>query len=171
MRPKSAKALLAFTALTSPVAAYAQDKVTVSAEAPEEQADPANVPENVIIIQARRRSEAAQEVPLAIATLDARTLNDTGAFSVQKIQQLAPTLQVYSSNPRNTAVNIRGIGVPFGLTNDGFEQGVGIYMSCQTLAASPQATVIRLQKLSAAPRIHLRGPRSMNCESGMPTST
>ena len=45
-----------------------------------------------------------------------------------KLQQLAPTLQVYTSNPRNTSVNIRGLGVPFGLTSDGFEQGVGIYV-------------------------------------------
>jgi iron complex outermembrane receptor protein len=111
--------------------ALAQDEtggsLTVSAEA-EPTATAANVPENVIIITARRREEASQDVPLAIATLDARTINDTGAFSVQRIQQLAPSLQVYSSNPRNTAVNIRGIGVPFGLTNDGFEQGVGIYV-------------------------------------------
>jgi iron complex outermembrane receptor protein len=90
--------------------------------------DTAVIPENVIIITARRREETAQEVPLAIATLDGRTINETGAFSIQRIQQLAPTLQVYSSNPRNTSVNIRGIGVPFGLTNDGFEQGVGIYV-------------------------------------------
>lgn len=85
-------------------------------------------PENVIIITARRREEAVQDVPIAIATLDGRTINETGAFNIQKLQQLAPTLQVYSSNPRNTSVNIRGIGVPFGLTNDGFEQGVGIYV-------------------------------------------
>jgi iron complex outermembrane receptor protein len=112
-----------------PSSGQAQDAggVTVSAEA-EPEASAANVPENVIIITARRREEASQDVPLAIATLDARTINDTGAFSVQRIQQLAPSLQVYSSNPRNTAVNIRGIGVPFGLTNDGFEQGVGIYV-------------------------------------------
>src|SRR3569833_2957505 len=77
-------------------------------------------PENVIIITARRRSDLAQDVPIAIGVLDGRTINDTGAFSVYKIQQLTPTLQIYSSNPRNTAVNIRGIGVPFGLTNDGF---------------------------------------------------
>src|SRR5690606_38510708 len=91
-------------------------------------ADPATLPQNVIIITARRREEAAQEVPIAISTLDGRTINETGNFSVQKIQQLTPTLQVYSSNPRNTSVNIRGLGVPFGLTSDGFEQGVGIYV-------------------------------------------
>lgn len=87
-----------------------------------------NYPENVIIITARRRNEQAQEVPLAISVLDQRAINDTGASSIYKVQQLTPTLQVYSQNPRNTSVNIRGLGVPFGLTNDGFEQGVGIYV-------------------------------------------
>ncbi len=83
--------------------AFAQDgnaapgDIDVNADAPTEAAAGA-YPENVIIITARRREETAQEVPLAIATLDGRTINDTGAFSVQKIQQLAPTLQVYSSN-------------------------------------------------------------------------
>jgi iron complex outermembrane receptor protein len=102
-----------------------------SGEGSAETADAAGTetaPENAIIVTARRRDEQAQDVPIAIGVLDGRALNDTGAFSVYKIQQLAPTLQIYSSNPRNTAVNIRGIGVPFGLTNDGFEQGVGIYV-------------------------------------------
>ena len=83
---------------------------------------------DVIIVTARRRQETAQEVPLAISVIKADSIESTGNFNVQKLQQLAPTLQVYSSNPRNTAVNIRGIGVPFGLTSDGFEQGVGIYV-------------------------------------------
>jgi iron complex outermembrane receptor protein len=133
MHPKSIRGLLALTALTAPATVFAQDEdaddVTVSADAPPvDEAGAANIPENIIIVSARRRQEAAQDVPLAIATLDGRTINETGSFNVQKLQQLAPTLQVYSSNPRNTAVNIRGIGVPFGLTNDGFEQGVGIYV-------------------------------------------
>src|SRR5690606_39829458 len=41
-------------------------------------ADPATLPQNVIIITARRREEAAQEVPIAISTLDGRTINETG---------------------------------------------------------------------------------------------
>ncbi|PKQ01063.1 MAG: TonB-dependent receptor [Alphaproteobacteria bacterium HGW-Alphaproteobacteria-13] len=82
----------------------------------------------VIIVTARRRQETAQEVPLAISVIRGDSIEATGNFNVVKLQQLAPTLQVYTSNPRNTAVNIRGIGVPFGLTSDGFEQGVGIYV-------------------------------------------
>jgi iron complex outermembrane receptor protein len=83
---------------------------------------------DVIIVTARRRQETAQEVPLAISVIRGDSIESTGNFNVVKLQQLAPTLQVYASNPRNTAVNIRGLGVPFGLTSDGFEQGVGIYV-------------------------------------------
>jgi len=83
---------------------------------------------DVIIVTARRRSETAQAVPLAISVIKGDSIEATGNFNVVKLQQLAPTLQVYTSNPRNTSVNIRGLGVPFGLTSDGFEQGVGIYV-------------------------------------------
>ena len=83
---------------------------------------------DVIIVTARRRKETAQDVPLAISVIRGDSIEATGNFNVVKLQQLAPTLQVYTSNPRNTSVNIRGLGVPFGLTSDGFEQGVGIYV-------------------------------------------
>jgi iron complex outermembrane receptor protein len=93
-------------------------------------ADQADEPSrgDVIIVTARRRQETAQEVPLAISVIRGDSIEATGNFNVVKLQQLAPTLQVYTSNPRNTSVNIRGLGVPFGLTSDGFEQGVGIYV-------------------------------------------
>jgi iron complex outermembrane receptor protein len=81
-----------------------------------------------IVVTARRRSESLQEVPLAIAAVDGATLDATGAFNIQRLQQLAPTVNFYSSNPRNTAIIIRGLGAPFGLTNDGIEQGVGLYI-------------------------------------------
>jgi iron complex outermembrane receptor protein len=83
---------------------------------------------DIIIVTARRRRETAQEVPVAISVIRGDSIEATGNFNVVKLQQLAPTLQVYTSNPRNTSVNIRGLGVPFGLTSDGFEQGVGIYV-------------------------------------------
>src|SRR4051794_28648062 len=81
-----------------------------------------------IVVTARRRSETAQKVPVAISVVQGDHLDSTGAFNVDRLQQLTPTVQFYSSNARNSAVNIRGIGVPFGLTNDGIEQGVGIYV-------------------------------------------
>ncbi len=83
---------------------------------------------DAIIVTARRRQETSQDVPLAISVVGGEHIDSTGSFNVGRLQQLTPTLQFYSSNPRNTAVNIRGLGVPFGLTNDGIEQGVGIYV-------------------------------------------
>ncbi|PZU11278.1 MAG: TonB-dependent receptor [Sphingobium sp.] len=107
--------------------AFAQSAAPVAA-APD-QADAAPQPRgDVIVVTARRRAETAQEVPLAISVIRGDSIEATGNFNVLKLQQLAPTLQVYTSNPRNTSVNIRGLGVPFGLTSDGFEQGVGIYV-------------------------------------------
>ena len=148
----AAGALVAGPAL----AEEADDVAAAVSTATGDTAEDGNVPENVIIITARRRNEQAQEAPLAIAVLDGRTINDTGAFSVYKIQQLAPTLQVYSSNPRNTAVNIRGIGVPFGLTNDGFEQGVGIYVD-DVYYSRPASAVFDF--LDVAQVEVLRGPQ------------
>lgn len=83
---------------------------------------------DAIVVTARRRAETAQTVPLAISVVGGDHIDATGAFNVGRLQQLTPTLQFYSSNPRNTSVNIRGIGAPLGLTNDGIEQGVGIYV-------------------------------------------
>ncbi|MBT0669219.1 TonB-dependent receptor [Novosphingobium profundi] len=93
-----------------------------------------------ILVTARRRKETVQSVPIAIAVVGGEHIDSTGSFNVGRLQQLVPTLQYYSSNPRNTAVNIRGIGVPFGLTNDGIEQGVGIYVDDVYFARVASAT-------------------------------
>jgi len=81
-----------------------------------------------IVVTARRRSESVQRVPIAISVVGGQALAETGAYNVNRLQQLQPTLQFYSTNPRNSSANIRGLGAPFGLTNDGIEQGVGIYV-------------------------------------------
>lgn len=81
-----------------------------------------------IIVMARRRAEDIQDVPVAISVVDSKTLESTGSFNVARLTQLQPSLQFYSTNPRNSAANIRGLGAPFGLTNDGIEQGVGVYI-------------------------------------------
>ena len=126
-------ALFAVPALADETAATAA-ATTTTADAAGAAADGAAAEDDtasrgdVIIVTARRRKETAQEVPLAISVIKGDSIEATGSFNVVKLQQLAPTLQVYTSNPRNTSVNIRGLGVPFGLTSDGFEQGVGIYV-------------------------------------------
>jgi len=81
-----------------------------------------------IVVTARRRTETIQNVPIAISVIGGTAISETGAYNVNRLTQLAPSLQFYSTNPRNSAANIRGLGAPFGLTNDGIEQGVGIYV-------------------------------------------
>ena len=114
----SASALAAALLFQAPL--QAQD-----AEAPLPQAERSG---GEIVVTARRRAENVQEVPVAISVVSAATLDAQGAYNINRLTQLQPTLQFYSTNPRNTFINIRGIGAPFGLTNDGFEQGVGIYI-------------------------------------------
>jgi iron complex outermembrane recepter protein len=126
-----------------PVAAYAETET--AEEAPEAQ-DQTSVGtgdtdgEEEIIVSARRRDESAQDVPIAVSVVGGDHIDNTGSFNVGRLQQLTPTLQFYSSNPRNSSVNIRGVGVPFGLTNDGIEQGVGIYVDDVYFARVASAT-------------------------------
>ena len=112
--------------------------------------------DSAIIVTARHRTETAQQVPLAISVVGGDHIDATGAFNVDRLQQLTPTLQYFSSNPRNTAVNIRGIGAPFGLTNDGIEQGVGIYVDDVFYSRVASAT---FDFLDVAQIEVLRGPQ------------
>ena len=95
-----------------------------------------------VVVTARRRSEAAQDIPIAVSVLTAARIEDAGVFTVGRLQQLAPSFQYFSSNPRNTTVNIRGLGVPYGLTSDGFEQGVGVYVDDVYYARAAAATSV-----------------------------
>jgi len=96
--------------------------------APPPAAAPAAPEDGVIVITARRRSENLQEVPMAVSVVGAERLAATGSNNVARLTQIQPSLQFFSTNPRNSAANIRGLGAPFGLTNDGIEQGVGVYI-------------------------------------------
>ena len=93
-----------------------------------------------VVVTARRREEKSQDVPLAIAVLNAQSIEATGTLNVGKLSQLQPSIQYVSTNPRNSATTIRGLGAPYGLTNDGIEQGVGIYVDQVYYARSAAAT-------------------------------
>ena len=101
---------------------------------------PARVTEGVVVT-ARRVEEVAQEVPIPLTVLDGELVASAGAFNVNRVKELIPTVQFYSSNPRNSAVTIRGIGSPFGLTNDGIEPGVGLYIDGIFYARPAAATL------------------------------
>ncbi|HTN05288.1 TonB-dependent receptor [Agriterribacter sp.] len=111
---------------------------------------------DTIIITSRRRREVLQNVPIPISVVTGALVEDAGAFNVNRLKELIPSVQLYSSNPRNTALNIRGQGTTFGLTNDGVEPGVGFYVDGVYYARPAAATLdfIDIERIEV-----LRGPQ------------
>ncbi len=109
-----------------------------------------------VLVTSRRRQEVAQDIPIPITVLGGTKVEETGAFNVNRLKELIPSVQLYSSNPRNTTLNIRGLGSTFGLTNDGIEPGVGFYID-GVYHARPAVTLLDFVDLD---RIEvLRGPQ------------
>lgn len=109
-----------------------------------------------VVVSSRRRIEKVQDVPIAISVVTGKQAEQTGSFNVNRIKELVPSVQLYSSNPRNTGINIRGLGSPFGLTNDGIDPGVGFYVD-GVYYARPAATTLDFIDVD---RIEvLRGPQ------------
>src|SRR6202007_342879 len=152
---------LAATASTLPFAAiianpaFAQAPAQATAPAAADASADASGPGD-ILVTARRREETLQSVPVALSVLDSKALDSPGAFNVNRLQQQLPALQFFSSNPRNSAINIRGLGAPFGLTNDGIEQGVGFYVDGVYIGRIGVATLdfVDVERLEV-----LRGPQ------------
>jgi iron complex outermembrane receptor protein len=81
-----------------------------------------------ILVTARRRAESVQDVPLAMSVLGAEALERKGAYHLQQLYQEVPSLTVYTSNPRNVTINIRGLGSNVATANNGLDLGVGFYV-------------------------------------------
>jgi iron complex outermembrane receptor protein len=116
---------------------------------------PARLSEGVVVT-ARRVEEAAQEVPIPLSVVDRKLVENAGAFNVNRLKELIPTVQFYSTNPRNSSINIRGLGSSFGLTNDGLEPGVGLYVDGVFYARPAAATLdfLDVERIEV-----LRGPQ------------
>ncbi|MFV8268382.1 TonB-dependent receptor [Flavobacterium sp. GT2N3] len=109
-----------------------------------------------VVITSRRRIEKAQNVPIPISVISGKQAEEARAFNVNRLKELVPSVQLYSSNPRNTTINIRGLGSTFGLTNDGIDPGVGFYVD-GVYYARPAATTLDFIDID---RIEvLRGPQ------------
>lgn len=146
-------ATVASAALMAALPALARETaVAETAEA----ADAGGTTVGEVIVTARRREENAQDVPIALTVLSGDSIEAAGAYNVQQLTQLAPSLQFFSFNPRNTTVNIRGLGNNVGLANDGLEVGVGFYID-QVYYSRPAAATFDLADIE---RVEiLRGPQ------------
>ncbi len=109
-----------------------------------------------VLITARRRTEEVQKVPIPISVVGGPRIEEAGTFNVNRVKELVPTVQLYSSNPRNTTLNIRGLGSTFGLTNDGIDPGVGFYVDGIYYARAAATTLdfIDIEQIEV-----LRGPQ------------
>lgn len=109
-----------------------------------------------VVVTSRRRQESVQDIPIPISVIRGATAEDAGAFNTNRLKELIPSVQLYSSNARNTTLNIRGLGSSFGLTNDGIDPGVGFYVD-GVYYARPAATSLDFVDID---RVEvLRGPQ------------
>lgn len=119
----------AVAGLIMPVSAWADDTIPASATAdvtPPPADDAAQVGD--IVVTARYRAENVQKVPIAITALSAKQLENQGVFTIKQALQQLPSLNIQGFSGRNQTITIRGIGTNAGGTNDGLEQGVGLYV-------------------------------------------
>lgn len=109
-----------------------------------------------IVVTSRRRKETVQDVPIPIKVISGSKVAETGSFNVNRLKEFIPSVQLYSSNPRNTSLSIRGLGTTFGLTNDGIDPGVGFYVD-GVYYARPAATTMDFVDIEQVEV--LRGPQ------------
>lgn len=131
---------LPFTLVVSYIG-YQKREVVITEPNVEIRLDAAQNQLSDVVITSRRRQESAQSVPIPISIVRGVTVEDAGAFNVNRLKELVPTVQLYASNARNTTLNIRGLGSTFGLTNDGIDPGVGFYVD-GVYYARPAATAL-----------------------------
>lgn len=111
---------------------------------------------DTVIVTARRQPEKAQAIPISLTVIDAQKLDNNGVSNILSLNELVPTMQVISFNPRNTAVLVRGLGANIAIQNDGVESGVGIYVD-GVLYARPSGAIFSLPDILSIEE--LRGPQ------------
>jgi iron complex outermembrane receptor protein len=132
----------------APVVDAAQADEPLAGEAPEESGD--------IVVTARRRAEALQDVPIAVTAYSGAQLEREGAIDITDVGDTTPNVTLEVSRGTNSTLTafIRGIGQQDPVA--GFEQGVGIYLD-DVYLNRPQGTVLDIYDVE---RIEiLRGPQ------------
>ncbi len=79
-----------------------------------------------VTVESRRRSEDAQQVPVAMSVLGAQTLEEQRLYRLQDVQQAMPSVNVAFMHARQSSLSIRGLGN--NPASDGLEGSAGIYL-------------------------------------------
>ena len=75
-----------------------------------------------------QETHALQNVPQAATRIGAQELKAEHITALPQAARLLPTVQLNISNPRNTTINIRGLGAAGTAATDGIEGGVAVYV-------------------------------------------
>ncbi|THD54151.1 TonB-dependent receptor [Phenylobacterium sp.] len=145
---------LAWTALAAgATAAEAPPNAASAADAAQPAAEDGSTV-NELLVTARRQEERAIDVPIALSALSGEALEKTGTYTLADVQNQVPSIVAYDSNPRNSSVGIRGIGVSS--ASDGLDTSVGFYVDGVYLGRPGMALedLIDVQSLEV-----LRGPQ------------
>jgi iron complex outermembrane receptor protein len=121
--------LLAVTAI-GPVSAAdkPRDPTLPAATEPNPDAVPA-APSDDIVVTARYKNETLQTVPIAITALSSAQIEAIGGqTSLKNLAAFTPSVSIQGFSGRNQTITIRGLGTNSGGTNDGLDQGVGLYI-------------------------------------------
>ena len=84
-----------------------------------------------VVVTARRVEEEVQEVPIPVSVLSGKLVAESGAFNVNRLKEMIPTVQFYSSNPR-----IRLMGI---LLVSSKTKGPSASLAARAVAAVPEA--------------------------------
>ena len=156
MSKRLAILLCAFALPLSAAPAFAQSTAPADL-APAADDDTDGLPD--IIVNARRRAESAQSVPVSLSIVAGDLLDQSYTVNTQGLTTLIPSLNYSSANPRNTAFTIRGLGssvVAVSQANDGLEPGVGFYID-QVYHARPATAAFDFADIEQVEE--LRGPQ------------
>src|ERR1700761_1266562 len=77
-----------------------------------------------ITVVGRHRAENKQDVPIPIAAISGKTLAEQHVDQLVDFKKVVPGFNLINSNPRVSAVVLRGVGG--NASNDGSESGVGL---------------------------------------------
>ena len=144
-----AAGLLATTALTLAVPAWAQDSAPPPADETAELAE--------VVVTAQRRTERLLDVPVSVVVTTGRELEALNLNAATDLQYVTPGLNLGDANtPRGQGMRIRGVGTT--VFSDGIEQSVGTVVDGVPLARAGQglADLVDIERVEV-----LRGPQGL----------
>jgi iron complex outermembrane recepter protein len=106
-----------------------------------------------IIVTATKQARSIEEVPISLAVVSGKTIEDRGFRYFTDLQAMVPSLQIDGTNGNN-AITMRGLGS--GASNLAFEQSVGLFVDgvYSGRARSLQVPLLDVERVEI-----LRGPQ------------